>query len=112
MRAVKTVIAIWLLCALALWIRGDQGFSVLEALPFVQRSGSLSRDYEWFALGSPADRFVGLSDADSQAGPATATKWHSIPYWPPPSPGDDHRPGLAHSTGDTCPELCRGRRGF
>jgi hypothetical protein len=52
MRAAKTVIVIWLLCELALWIRDGRGFCVLEALPFVERQEYFSRDYEWFALAA------------------------------------------------------------
>jgi len=52
MRAVKTVIAIWLLCALAIWIRDGRGFCVLDALPFVERQESFSPDYEWLVLAA------------------------------------------------------------
>ena len=50
MRAVRTVILIWLLCGLAMWIRDGREFCVLETLPFVERPDSLAREYEWFAL--------------------------------------------------------------
>ena len=52
MRAAKVILVIWLLCELALWIRGEQGFSVIDALPFAQRPKSFSPDYEWLALGA------------------------------------------------------------
>ena len=52
MRAARTVFLIWLLCELAIWIRAGRGFCVLEALPFVERSDSLSPDYDWFALAA------------------------------------------------------------
>ena len=50
MRAAKAVFVITLLCALAIWIRGGQGFCVLEALPFVERPHALSPEYDWLAL--------------------------------------------------------------
>ena len=52
MRAAKTVFMIWLLCELALWIRGGQGFSVFEALPIVQRNHTISPEYDWLALAA------------------------------------------------------------
>jgi hypothetical protein len=52
MRAAKAIITIWLLCLLAVWIRGGRGFCILETLPFVERQEILSHDYEWPALGA------------------------------------------------------------
>ncbi len=52
MRAAKIVLVVWLLCELGLWIREGLRFSVLDALPFAQRSQYFSPDYEWLALGA------------------------------------------------------------
>ncbi|MBP7935820.1 MAG: hypothetical protein KA354_14325 [Phycisphaerae bacterium] len=52
MRAAKIVFLIWLLCELGLWVRGGQGFCVMDTLPFVQRPQSLSPHYEWLAAGA------------------------------------------------------------
>lgn len=50
MRAAKIVLVVWLLLELALWIRGGEGFSVIDALPFAQRSESFPQSYEALAL--------------------------------------------------------------
>lgn len=52
MRVVRVVIVAWLLCMLALWIRGGRGFCVLDALPLVQRGEPFSREYEGQALAA------------------------------------------------------------
>ena len=52
MRAAKIVLVVWLLCELGLWIREDQGFSLLDTLPFVQRSQALSPNYDRLALAA------------------------------------------------------------
>jgi hypothetical protein len=52
MRAVKIVLVIWLLIELALWIRGGEGFSVIDALPFAQRPQSFPQTYELLASGA------------------------------------------------------------
>jgi hypothetical protein len=49
-RAVWVIVVVWLLCSLALWVRDGRSFSILETLPFVQRSAPLSSTYEWLAL--------------------------------------------------------------
>lgn len=52
MRAAKIIVVIWLLCEVAIWIREGHGVSVLDALPFVSRSQSFSREYDALALGA------------------------------------------------------------
>jgi len=49
MRAVQTIVGIWLLSSLAIWIRGGLGFSILHTLPFVQRPHHLSPHYDAMA---------------------------------------------------------------
>lgn len=50
MRALKIIIAAWLLGMLALWIRGGQGFCITETLPFVHRQQPFSNEYELQAV--------------------------------------------------------------
>ena len=52
MRSAKMVLIAWLLCALALWVRGGESFCVLDGLPFVERPVPFSRDYDWLALAA------------------------------------------------------------
>ena len=52
MKIAKTILIIWLFAELMLWIRGGQGFSILETLPFVVRREGLSPDYERLALAA------------------------------------------------------------
>jgi len=49
MRAARTIIGIWLLASLAIWIRGGLEFSILHTLPFVKRPHLLSPHYEVMA---------------------------------------------------------------
>ncbi len=50
MRIVKIVVCAWIVLSLMNWARGGSSFSILEALPFVQRQDSLSANYEWAAV--------------------------------------------------------------
>lgn len=52
MRAVKAIVLIWLVCGLAMWIRGGNSFCILDALPFAKRQEDLSPHYEWLALAA------------------------------------------------------------
>lgn len=52
MRAAKVILLIWLLCELALWIRGSHSFCILDALPFAQRPEAFAPSYEWLALAA------------------------------------------------------------
>lgn len=52
MRVAKIVLVVWLFCELGLWIREGLGFSLLDTLPFVQRSQPLSAGYDRLALAA------------------------------------------------------------
>lgn len=49
MRAFQTIVGIWLLSSLAIWIRGGLGFSIFHTLPFVVRPHHLSPHYDLMA---------------------------------------------------------------
>jgi len=52
MRAAKVILLIWALLELGLWIRHGESFCIVDALPFMQRPESFSRDYDWLALAA------------------------------------------------------------
>jgi hypothetical protein len=60
MWAAKAVFVIWLLSALALWVRSGTTFSILETLPFVERRIALPPDYDWAALAVLATGVWGM----------------------------------------------------
>lgn len=50
MRTAKLLVGLWFLGCLMMWARGGQRFAIWEPLPWVQRSHSLSADYDWLAV--------------------------------------------------------------
>lgn len=49
MKAVKIIVACWLLLVLASWVRDGIRFPLIEALPFVSRRHHLGQAYEYAA---------------------------------------------------------------
>lgn len=56
MRAVKIIVACWLLLMLALWVRSGSGggFPLIDALPFMGRRHHLGPEYEYAAIAMVA----------------------------------------------------------
>lgn len=79
MRAAKAVLVIWMLCAIALWVRSGQNFSVLDTLPFVERRVALPPDYDWFALAVLATGLWGLVVLTREPSPAVNPPAKKVP---------------------------------
>jgi hypothetical protein len=50
MKAVKIVVACWLLLMLASWVRDGIGFALTETLPFISRQHHFGPAYEYAAV--------------------------------------------------------------
>jgi len=50
MYVIRTVIWIWMICEICLWLRAPAGFSVFETLPFAVRPHALDPFYDVMAL--------------------------------------------------------------
>lgn len=81
MRIAKIIFLIWLITAVAIWIRQGQGACIAESLPFVVRSEPLSPRYDLYALALLAIAVAGafaITSERSKIPPAVRPRRPSI----------------------------------